>query len=84
MVEGLGKTYPTDIGLRLFWLPTINAAIDVSKRDSSQALVELEPTAPDELGFQGPLQTTGNLYPAYVRGQAHLLAHDSVAAVAEF
>jgi tetratricopeptide (TPR) repeat protein len=84
LVEELEKSYPTDAGLKLFWLPTVYAAIEVSRGDSSHALKEVEPTAPYELGFQGPLQTTGNLYPAYVRGQAHLLAHEGVAAAAEF
>jgi hypothetical protein len=44
--------------------------------------MELETAAPYELGV--PLMQTGTLYPAYVRGQAYLLAHNGGAAVTEF
>jgi len=40
--------------------------------------VYLETTAPCELS------TEGNLYPAYLRGQAYLLEHNGTAAAAEF
>ena len=43
----------------------------------------LEAAAPYELGDPPGLQM-GTLYPAYLRGQAYLLAHDGTAAVAEF
>jgi tetratricopeptide (TPR) repeat protein len=84
LAEELQKTHPTNTGLKLFWLPTINAAIDLSRGDSSEALMELEAAAPHELGFPGPMQTSGTLYPAYVRGQAHLAARDGVSAATEF
>ena len=84
LAEELEKTYPTNAGLKLFWLPTINAAIDLSRGDSSQALMELEAAVPHELGFPGPMQTSGTLYPAYVRGQAYLVARNGVSAAAEF
>jgi tetratricopeptide (TPR) repeat protein len=84
LAEELEKSYPTNTGLKLFWLPTINAAIDLSRGNSSEALMELEAAAPYELGYQGPMQTPGTLYPAYVRGQAYLLAHNGVSAGAEF
>jgi tetratricopeptide (TPR) repeat protein len=69
--------------LKLYWLPTINAAIELSRGNSSQALVYLEAAAPYELGGPPPLQE-GTLYPAYLRGQAYLLAHNGTAAAAEF
>jgi eukaryotic-like serine/threonine-protein kinase len=65
-------------------LPTIDAAIELSRGNASQALMELEVAAPYELGYPGPMQTAGTLYPAYVRGQAYLLAHNSVSAADEF
>jgi len=79
----LGKNYPTNTILKLYWLPTINAAIELSRGNSSQALVYLEAAAPYEMGGPPPLQE-GTLYPAYLRGQAYLLAHNGTAAVAEF
>jgi len=67
---------------KLYWLPTTNAAIDISKNNSSQALVDLEPAAPYELGSAGVF--INHLYPAFVRGQAYLLAHNGTAAAQEF
>ncbi len=84
LAEDLERSYPNNAALKLFWLPTINAAIEVRKNNPSRALVELEAAAPYELGFQGPMQTSGTLYPAYVRGQSYLLAHNGTAAAAEF
>jgi tetratricopeptide (TPR) repeat protein/predicted Ser/Thr protein kinase len=79
----LEKNYPTNTTLRLYWLPIVNAAIELSRTNSSQALVYLEAAAPYELGTPPPLQE-GTLYPAYLRGQANLLAHNGTAAGAEF
>jgi eukaryotic-like serine/threonine-protein kinase len=82
LAEELQKSYPTNTLMKVYWLPTINAAIEISKRNSSQALADLEPAAPYELGES--LAFINNLYPAYVRGQAYLLAHNGTAAAAQF
>ena len=82
LAEKLEKSYPTNTLLKAYWLPTINAAIEISKRNSSQALADLEPAAPYELGEA--VAFINNLYPAYVRGQAYLLAHNGTAAAAQF
>jgi serine/threonine protein kinase len=84
LAEDLERNYPNNAALKLFWLPTINAATEIRKNNPSGALVELEAAAPYELGFQGPMQTSGTLYPAYVRGQCYLLEHNGTAAAAEF
>jgi eukaryotic-like serine/threonine-protein kinase len=76
LVAGLEKSYPTDTLLKFYSLPTINAAISINRGNPSQALLYLEAVAPYELGR--------DLYPAYLRGQAYLLAHNSTAAGAEF
>ena len=78
LVEELEKGYPAYDLLKVYWLPTINAAIEISKGHSSQALVYMEAAAPYELG------DIASLYPAYVRGQAYLVAHNGTAAAAEF
>jgi eukaryotic-like serine/threonine-protein kinase len=82
LAEELDKSYPTNTMLKLYWLPTINAAIEISKGNSSQAVVDLAPAGPYELGLTGA--SINYLYPAYVRGQAYLLAHNGTAAGAEF
>lgn len=83
LVRELEKSYAANSILKLYWLPTINAAIELNKGNSAQALVYLEAAAPYELGSPPPLQT-GTLYPAYLRGQAYLMAHNGTAAAAEF
>jgi eukaryotic-like serine/threonine-protein kinase len=81
LAEELEKAYPANTLLKLYWLPLINAAMKIGKDDPSQAVVDLEAAAPYELGQAG---VVGNIYPAYVRGQAYLHAHNGTAAAAEF
>ncbi len=81
LVAELEKSYAANILLKLYWLPTISAAIELNKGNSSQALVYLEAAAPYELQAGTFINY---LYPAYVRGQAYLLTHNGTAAAAEF
>jgi eukaryotic-like serine/threonine-protein kinase len=67
--------------LKLYWLPTIHATIELSGGNAAQTLISLEAAAPYDLG--GP-QPFGNLYPVYVRGQAYLAARNGGAAAGEF
>jgi eukaryotic-like serine/threonine-protein kinase len=82
LAEEVAKSNPTNTMLKLYWLPTIQAAIEISKGNAAQAITDLDPAGPYEMG----LADTGInfLYPAYVRGQAYLLAHNGTAAAAEF
>ncbi len=81
LVGELEKSYAANTLLKLYRLPTINAAIELNKGNASQALVYLEAAAPYELQS---VTSINYLYPAYVRGQAYLLAHNGTAAAAEF
>jgi len=83
IAEELEKSYPSQTILKVYWLPTVKAAIELDANNFAQALVSLEAAAPYELG--GPPQfQLGTLYPAYLRGQAYLAAHNGTAAAAEF
>jgi len=82
LAEKLEETFPTNTMLKLYWLPTINATIELNRKNSSQALLDLEPSAPYELGGAGVF--INYLYPVYARGQAYLLARNGTAAAAEF
>jgi len=82
LVKELEKEYPSNTLLKLYWLPTIYGAVEVSAGNPSQALVDLEPAVPYELGQAG--MTVNYLYPAYIRGQAYLLAHNGAEAASEF
>lgn len=82
LVKELGDEYPTDSLMQLYWFPTINAAIELDQGNAARALKDLETAAPYELGGAGTF--INYLYPAYVRGQAYLRAHNPAAAAAEF
>jgi len=82
LTEELRKTYPTSTLMKAYWLATVNAAIEINQGNSSQAIVDLEAAAPYELGTAET--EISYLYPAYVRGQAYLSAHNGTAAAAEF
>src|SRR5580765_469300 len=75
------RTASTNTMLKFYCLPTIDAAIEISKNTPSQAVLALETAMPYELG--GPLMFP-YLYPSWVRGQAYLAANNGVAAAAEF
>jgi predicted Zn-dependent protease len=84
IVEELEKSNPSNTVLKVFWLPALNAAIELTGGNSAQALVFLEAAAPYELGEPPPTEQLGTMYPAYLRGQAYLLAHNGTAAATEF
>jgi len=77
----LDRTASTNTMLKFYCLPTISAAIEISKANPSQAVLDLEAAMPYELG--GPLMFP-YLYPSWVRGQAYLAANNGAAAAAEF
>jgi len=83
IVEELERSYPSDTILKVYWLPTVKAAIELSANNPNQALVFLEAAAPFELGAPPQFQL-GTMYPAYIRGQAQLLARNGAAAASEF
>ena len=83
IVGELEKSYPSQTVLKVYWLPTIKAAIELNTNNAAQSLVYLEAAAPYELG-EPPQFQLGTLYPAYIRGQAQLMAHNGAAAAAEF
>ena len=81
IAEQLEKSEASNTVLKIYWLPTIKAAIELNSGNPAQALIDLEPAAPYELGGTSPI---GALYPVYVRGQAYLASHNGSAAVTEF
>ncbi len=83
MIEDLEKSDPSNTVLMLYWLATLHAAIQLNDTNSAQALLALEAAAPYELGGPAPYQQ-GTIYPAYLRGQVQLVAHNGTAAAAEF
>ena len=82
IVAELQNSKATGTVQNFYWLPSIKAAIALAKGDSSNALASLEITEPYELGMT--YSSYGNLYPAYLRGEAYLLARNGPAATKEF
>jgi tetratricopeptide (TPR) repeat protein len=83
IIVALEKSDPLNTVLKLYWLPTLKAAMELNGGNSAQALESLEAAAPYELGEPPPTQE-GTLYPAYLRGQAYLLSNNGPASAAEF
>ena len=83
VIEEMEKSYPSDTLMKVYWLPSLRAAIELHSSNPAQALVLLEAALPYELGLPPQLQV-GTMYPVYIRGQAQLMAHNGAAAAAEF
>jgi len=73
MAADLQKRFPTDTLLAYYWLPSIRAAIAISRMNAREAIKQLQVTSPYELGGETPpFSSGGTMYPAYLRGQAYL------------
>jgi tetratricopeptide (TPR) repeat protein len=83
LADELEKSYPSETVLKVYWLPTVHAALDLDANDSTKALESLEAAAPYDLGVPPQFQL-GTLYPVYIRGLAYLSAHNGSAAAAQF
>jgi eukaryotic-like serine/threonine-protein kinase len=83
LADELEKNYPSETVLKVYWLPTVHAALNLDANDSTKALESLEAAAPYELGEPEQFQL-GTMYPVYLRGLAYLAAHNGTAAAAQF
>lgn len=83
LLRSLEKEFPANTVIRVYWAPTIRAAIAIHKGNARAALELLQTVAPYELGSPPPMGL-GTLYPIYLRGQAYLLARQGDAAAKEF
>jgi eukaryotic-like serine/threonine-protein kinase len=79
VTDDLRKQYPACTIVSVYWLPTINALIEMHAGHASKAIQELRTAAPYELGLTGTF-FINYMYPAYVRGEAYLMAHNGPAA----
>jgi eukaryotic-like serine/threonine-protein kinase len=86
LTEELNKQFPEGTTVQLNYLPTVRAKLALNRANPSEALEMLRTALPYELGqttFSGEYVWNG-LYPAYVRGEAYLAAHQGSEAAAEF
>ena len=82
IVKDLNRRFPTDTLLNRYWLPSIQAPVEINRNRPERAIERLQVTAAYELGGE-PIQLD-TLYPVYLRGLAYLMNRDGTAAVAEF
>jgi eukaryotic-like serine/threonine-protein kinase len=83
IVNELQSENPGNTVLTHFRLPSIVAAIALSRGNPARALECLEAIRPYELGQPSP-SGLAPLYPSYLRGLAYLSMHDGAAAALEF
>jgi serine/threonine protein kinase/Tfp pilus assembly protein PilF len=77
------KSDPVNTMLKIYWRPSVSAAVDLDAANPNAALQALEAAAPYELGSPPPFQIA-TMYPAYLRGQAYLAQKNGPAAAGEF
>jgi tetratricopeptide (TPR) repeat protein len=79
LADDLVAGYPVDTVINDLWLPEIRSVIKLNEGKASQAVDQLAPAAAFEMSWVEP-----RLMPAYLRGQAFLMAHRGPAAAIEF
>jgi len=77
LTQELARDFPQDTIVQFATLPTLRAKLALNRGKSAEAIETLKPALPYELGEWA-------LYPAYVRGEAYLAAHQGREAVLEF
>jgi eukaryotic-like serine/threonine-protein kinase len=78
LTDDLSKRFPEDTTVRFVYMPTLGALLALKHGEPARAVELLQTAMPYEVGL------LGNLYPAYVRGEAYLAARQGQEAIAEF
>ncbi|HVN80145.1 MAG TPA: protein kinase [Terriglobia bacterium] len=86
LANDLEGRFPEDTSVRFSYLPVLRGLFALKHNEPAKAIEQLEIAAPNELAQTGIafFAFFGNLYPAYVRGEAYLVAHQGTEATAEF
>ncbi len=82
--DELNKDFPLNTLIQSVWLPTIRGQLELSRKNFPTAVEFLRAAAPVELGQIVGQFNYACIYPAYIRGQAHLANGQGAAAEAEF
>jgi eukaryotic-like serine/threonine-protein kinase len=86
LANDLARRFPEDTSVQFNYLPTLRAVFALNENQPQKAIDLLQSAAPHELAVTGInfFAFFGNLYPAYVRGEAYLTLHRETEAAAEF
>jgi len=79
LADGFASSYPFDTVINNLWLLEIRSVIKLNEGKATEAVDQLAPAAALELSWVQP-----QLMPAYLRGQAYLMAHRGPEAAREF
>jgi len=83
LAAGLNKQYPQGSFVQKFWLPLVRGEVALQQHDGTKAAESLAAAEPLDPSVFGGFSVSP-LYPAYVRGQAYLLAGDGARAGEQF
>ncbi len=85
IADDLAHRFPLNTMINRYWLPAIDAAVEISRNNPAKALERLRTATEYELGTPAPqFEVGGSLYPAYIRGQAYLSLLQGAEAAVEF
>jgi eukaryotic-like serine/threonine-protein kinase len=85
LARELNQQYPLDTQMHSLWLSAINAQIALNRRNTGDAIEQLQRALPPiEYGSIPFIAQMSCLYPSYIRGQAYLAAGQGKEAAAEF
>jgi eukaryotic-like serine/threonine-protein kinase len=85
LADDVAKQFPEDTLVQFNFLPTLRARIALDKGNAGEAIEQLRPAAPYELGLstQSPFNWAA-MFPVFVRGEAYLAARQGPEAAVEF
>ena len=83
LADKLDRDVPLNTMSQSYWLPSIRAAMELSRKRSDKAISILQPASAFEMGEPPPFQL-GPMYPVYLRGEAYLMGRQGKEAAAEF
>jgi eukaryotic-like serine/threonine-protein kinase len=86
LATDLEKRFPEDTSVRFNYIPALRALLALDRGEPSKAIDLLQVAVPHELAISAIafFGFFGAFYPAYVRGEACLAAHQGAEAAAEF
>jgi hypothetical protein len=79
LADGFAAGHPVDTVIKNLWMPEIRSVIELNKVKAARAVDQLALAEALELSWIEP-----HLMPAYLRGQAYLMAHRGPDAAREF
>ena len=86
LADDLARNFPEDTSVQYMYLPMLRALFSLNAHEPAAAIQSLATASRLDLAVGGIGFTAffGALYPAYVRGEAYLAAHQPAEAAAEF